>query len=284
MAKDGLPANGVICGEFPAGRVPRKHQLELWRRVCAGECDVIPLTADWHFRDDIKSWSLCDLLITHQTMSATRYEHTKDHAGRSGDAWVLLCYLRSGSISTVLDDRTHARLEPGTVCVMDWSVPHVSVASDYELVTVALPRSHVTAAELMGRRTPAITWAPGSAQGRVVGNAIEHLIEQLPELGGVPGDRLHVENRAYHLCVGRPKVKLNGPGLIETDHLEIIEVVIRPLSDKLADPKDLPLRGGTLVDSEYLPGSGIGPDRLRVLRPADRRSRRSGRRRSARRC
>ena len=184
MAKDGLPANGVICGEFPAGRVPRKHQLELWRRVCAGECDVIPLTADWHFRDDIKSWSLCDLLITHQTMSATRYEHTKDHAGRSGDAWVLLCYLRSGSISTVLDDRTHARLEPGTVCVMDWSVPHVSVASDYELVTVALPRSHVTAAELMGRRTPAITWAPGSAQGRVVGNAIEHLIEQLPELGG----------------------------------------------------------------------------------------------------
>ncbi len=182
MAKDGLPTNGVICGEFPADRIPRKHHLSLWRRVCAGECEVVPLTGDWLFRDDIESCALYDLLITRQAMSATRYERTGRHVERSGDAWVVLWYLRSGSFTAVFDDRTHVRLEPGSLCVLDWSVPHVSVASDHELVTVAFPRSQVPAAELMGSRTPAVTWAPGSAQGEILGGALENLLSQLSQL------------------------------------------------------------------------------------------------------
>jgi AraC-like DNA-binding protein len=182
VAKDGLPTNGVICGEFPADRIPREHHLALWRRVCTGECEVIPLTEDWLFRDDIKSCALCDVLITRQAMCATRYERTSRHVQRSGDAWIVLWYLRGGNLSTVFDDRTHLRLEPGSLCVLDWSVPHVAVATDYELVTVAFPRSQVPAAELMGSRTPAVTWAPGSAQGEILGNALEHLLSQLPQL------------------------------------------------------------------------------------------------------
>mgnify|MGYP006295997815 CR=1 FL=1 len=115
-------------------------------------------------------------------MSATRYERTQSHVDCSGDSWIVLNYLRCGSISTVLDHHAHTRLGPGSLCVMDWSVPHVSVASDYELVTVAFPRSELPAAELMGRRTPAVTWAPDSAQGEILANALENLLAQLPRL------------------------------------------------------------------------------------------------------
>jgi len=85
-------------------------------------------------------------------MSATRYERTNQHVLRSGDAWIVLWYLRSGNLSAVLDDRTHVHLEPGSLRVLDWSVPHVAVATDYELVTVAFPRSQVPA----GRMQPAL--------------------------------------------------------------------------------------------------------------------------------
>lgn len=184
MAKDGVPASGVVYGEFPADEIPRKHQLELWRRVCAGECDVIPLTTEWAFREDIRSWSLCDILITRQSLRATRYERTRKHVEGSSADWIIVWYILDGTLSTVLDDRTHVCLEPGTVCVMDWGVPHVSVASDYALVTIALPRSQVKASELMGERSPAVTWAPGSAQGQLVANAIDQLLTQLNQVDG----------------------------------------------------------------------------------------------------
>jgi AraC-like DNA-binding protein len=166
-------------GEFPASRIPRKHHLELWRRVCAGEFDVVPLTEHWHFRDDNQSWSMGDLLITRQSMTATRYERLEKHIERSGNAWLVVIYQVSGSVSVAFDDRAHARLGPGSVSVLDWSVPFVSAASDYESVTVAVPRSQVTAAALLGRRTPAVTWAPASPQGELVSNAVDQLLAQL---------------------------------------------------------------------------------------------------------
>lgn len=184
MAKDGLPANGVMGGFFPARRIPRKHHLELWRRVCAGEFDVIPLTADWHFKADVHSWSMSELFITRQSMTATRYERAEQHIGRSGGAWLVVSFQVRGSISIAFDERAHVRLEPGSISVLEWGVPFVSVASDYEAVTVAVPRSEITAAELMGRRTPAVCWAPGSAQAGLVGNAIDHLLEQLNAVDG----------------------------------------------------------------------------------------------------
>jgi len=182
VAKDGLPASGVASAEFPATGIPRKHHLELWRRACDGESHIIPLSTDWGFLGDIKCWSVADLLITRQHITATRYERTPEHVKRSGKEWLLFWYVLRGSHSMVIDDRVHHRWDSSNLGVHDWGVPHVDVASDYDLVTIAFPRSQLAAAELMGERTPVVSWGVNSAQGQLLRTTVDHLLAQLPHI------------------------------------------------------------------------------------------------------
>ncbi|KGE02825.1 helix-turn-helix domain-containing protein [Pseudohaliea rubra] len=182
MAKDGLPASGVLSAAFPAERIPRKHHLELWRRVCSIECNVVPLTPDWGFWGDVSSWSVADLLITHQRISATRYERTARHVEQNNSEWLIVWRVLKGSQAAVIDDRVHMRWDPTTIGVQDWSIPYVAVASDYELITVAVPRERVSAADFMGHKSPAVGWEVASAQGQLLCMAVENLLAQLPRL------------------------------------------------------------------------------------------------------
>lgn len=176
MTNDG---HGQAAGHeatFPADTIPRHYHLDLWRRVCSNQCNVVPLDSDWCFRGRVSAWHIDDLLITHQCMSATRYERTAAQVARSEKDWLVLRYAIAGSHTLLIDDRVHIRNDPETIVVQDWCLPYVDVSSEYELITIGIPRQLVAAAEHMGRATPAVAWAADSPQGELLRAAIDKLL------------------------------------------------------------------------------------------------------------
>jgi AraC-like DNA-binding protein len=175
-------ANGVFGlhqVEFPADKIPRGQHLEFWRRACAREARIMPLASDWHFITTPSYWSVGDLAVFLHGTTPTRFERGRDLIESGNRRWLVVRLLLRGSHALAIDERIHLKVTPELLVVQDFSVPYVGVTSDYEMLSLRIPRELVAGAERLGPSQPAIVWDRKSPQGSLLRGAIDIIFARL---------------------------------------------------------------------------------------------------------
>lgn len=172
----------------PARIAPGEH-IDLLRRIMKGRGAVSPLAPGWRI-DQFDSWSVGGLVLIHSGCGPARYERTAADTSCPGDEVVVLRLVLRGRLLVRMDERHFSAATTDNLQLINWSLPSVCCTTDYELITVYIPRRRLPATALMGRKVPALTWSRGEPGGALVETALRNIWAQLPALDAAGGEAL----------------------------------------------------------------------------------------------
>jgi AraC-like DNA-binding protein len=159
---------------------PENQRFDIWRAGIATHVVTREGQSDSSFEATVDAWTLGDLVVTHSRIGAVKMVRSIDLANRDGRDWILILFLKSGSMSFSAphydQDQT---LAPGELGIYDMSLPSETIGSAMDVITCVLSRRLLSSIADLHRFHGVVV---GNAWGRLIADCLLSIVRQLPHM------------------------------------------------------------------------------------------------------
>jgi AraC-like DNA-binding protein len=129
----------------------------------------------------VDAWTLGEMVISHSRIGAARMVRTTEMVRRDGRDWILILFLKSGSMAFETDEGADKRtMRQGEVAMFDTLRPFASDGSAMDSITCAISRRAI------GELRPEAAFHHGviidGAWGRLLADYLLSFVRQLPQM------------------------------------------------------------------------------------------------------
>jgi AraC-like DNA-binding protein len=168
---------------FSHGSMSASENYEAWRQACSTFFDIDPdgrIDVD-RFKADLSSYAMGTMLFGLARASAQHFSRSARTIARSGvDHVIVQLYTQGGFMGTA--DGITVRVEAGDICVFDLARPLETDATDFENLTLVVPRMLIEPRLKEVERLHGLVLKRQNRMARILGHHFVTLFDALPEL------------------------------------------------------------------------------------------------------